>query len=754
VLAGGTNAAFTTGSNSAEISGSSSAVYYYAGSTSDTSQITVSPSSTTISYARLACVRVSTGIPGYCVGFSPASSGNYSACYVMKNFHYLGSGSCATLSASVSHALTLVASGTTTVTLSIYVDGVASGTVTDSSSPYTIAGPGFGLQGDGTAANSAISEWQDYTALPATYGCLSGSGSCFDAFTGSSGTTLTSYNSAWVLAGGTNAVYTTGSDSAQVSSYSSSIYYYTGSTSDTSQITVSPSSTTIGYARLACVRVSAGVPGYCVGFSAVSSGTYNACYVMKNFHFLGGVSCSAIPATTSHTLRLSASGSSTVTLSIYVDGILEGTVADSSSPYTVAGSGFGLQGDGTPADSAVTRWQDYAPAANGCPTGSGSCFDNFMGSAGMSIPTYNSNWVLAGGSNAAYTSGSDSAEVSGSSSAIYYYAASASDTSQITVAPSSTTIAYARLACVRVSSGIPGYCVGFGAFSSGNYNACYVMKNFHFLGAGNCSAISAAISHTLRLVASGSSTVTLSIYVDGVLSGTVTDSSSPYTVAGSGFGVQGDGTPADSAITEWQDYAFAQTVTPCASGSGSCVDTFTGASGTLLPAYNSNWVLAGGSNAAFTTGSGSAEISASNSAIYYYASSSSETSQITVAPSSTTIGYARLACVRVSAGVPGYCVGFSAVSSGNYTACYVMKNFHYQGGGSCATVSAATSHTLRLVASGTTTVTLTIYVDGVASGTVSDSSSPYTVTGSGFGLQGDGTSADSAVTKWQDYASN
>ena len=193
---------------------------------------------------------------------------------------------------------------------------------------------------------------------------------------------------------------------------------------------------------------------------------------------------------------------------------------------------------------------------NGCPTGSGSCFDVFAGASATPLSTYNPLWVLAGGTNAIYTTGVDSAQLSGSASAIYYYSASTSDTSQITVAPSSTTIGYEKLACVRVSSGIAGYCVGFSPVSSGNYTACYVMKNFRYLGGGNCGTISATVTHTLALVASGSSTVTLTIYVDGVSRGTVTDSSaSPYTVPGSGFGLQGDGTPADSTVNEWQDYS-------------------------------------------------------------------------------------------------------------------------------------------------------------------------------------------------------
>jgi hypothetical protein len=191
----------------------------------------------------------------------------------------------------------------------------------------------------------------------------------------------------------------------------------------------------------------------------------------------------------------------------------------------------------------------------GCPSGSGSCVDYFTGASGTSLPTYNSQWVLAGGTNSAYTTGSNSAQISGSASAVYYYSASTSDTSQITAAPSSTTIGYEKLACVRVSSGIAGYCVGFSAVSSGNYADCYVMKNFRYLGGGSCGTVSATATHTLELVASGVSTVTLSVYVDGVLKGTVTDSSSPYTVSGSGFGLQGDGTPADSTVNEWQDYS-------------------------------------------------------------------------------------------------------------------------------------------------------------------------------------------------------
>ena len=71
------------------------------------------------------------------------------------------------------------------------------------------------------------------------------------------------------------------------------------------------------------------------------------------------MNCGLVTANTSHTLSVVASGSSIVSLAVYLDGIYTGSVIDSSDTYTVARPGFALIGDGTPADAEAGAWQDY-----------------------------------------------------------------------------------------------------------------------------------------------------------------------------------------------------------------------------------------------------------------------------------------------------------------------------------------------------------------------------------------------------------
>ena len=390
-----------------------------------------------------------------------------------------------------------------------------------------------------------------------TYGCTSGSGTCFETFAGAAGVDLAAYNPNWVRITGTGSAYTTGTNSAAIPSGVYAYYAYAPSRSETSQITVDPSSSPSDYTRDACVRISPGVSGYCVGFGGAYNGSYLNCDVEKDGQFVGNGSCGPVSATTSHTLAIVASGTSTVKLSIYLDGVYTGSVADSDEPYTIPGSGFALQGGASDASS----WHDYlgvtplatmTATAYGCPSGSGSCVDTFAGKTGTALSTYNSNWIKAQASSTPYLA-SNTVEVAAKSSASYYYATSQSDTAQIAVPASSTAQSHAREACVRMQSGSQGYCVSFGQVFGGLYSGCTVVKNGVLVGNGSCGFPSSRVAHTLAISASGTAPVTLEIYLDGIAVGSVKDNSKTLPPAHPGFALNGDGTLADTDTGTWKD---------------------------------------------------------------------------------------------------------------------------------------------------------------------------------------------------------
>ena len=384
----------------------------------------------------------------------------------------------------------------------------------------------------------------------------------------------------------------------------------------------------------------------------------------------------------------------------------------------------------------------------GCASTSGTCFDTFSGPSGTDLATYNPNWILVSGIGKAYTTGTNGATVRPGQYAFYRYAPSVSETSQVTVDASASTNAYTRDACVRMSNGVAGYCVGFTGSSNGSYANCVIEKAGQFIGNGNCGPVNSTRNHTIAITASGKSKTTLGIYLDGVYTGSVTDASQPYTIAGSGFALQGGAADAGS----WSDYLLTATSTVpfgCAAGSGSCFDMFTGASGTDLATYNPSWTMVAGTGKAHTSGSNSAAINSGQSAFYRYTPSKSETSQITLNPSSAAGDYSRDACVRMSNNIAGYCLGLTVATNGYYSNCVVEKAGQYIGNGSCGPINSSKSHTLAVTASGTSKVTLAIYLDGVYTGSVVDSNSPYTVAGAGFSLQGGTSDAE----LWQDYLS-
>lgn len=416
------------------------------------------------------------------------------------------------------------------------------------------------------------------------------------------GSILKSYDPSWVLIKGTADAYTTGNGTVAINGNSYAYYAYAMSRADVSQITVSPSATKNNYAREACVRLTPGIGGYCIGFGAVSNGNYQGCYLEKAGSYLGNGGCGLLPATIGHTLAISASGSGNVLLTIYVDGVQTGTVTDGFQVLAQSQSGFAVIGDGNTANSQVASWQDYqgtalptvvaavaAAPSFSCTAGTGTCYDNFGGSAKSLLTQYNASWTRAKGATDAVLTGANSIQLPGQSYAYYYYNLSTSDTSQISVSASSTKQAYTREACVRVQNNYGGYCVGFGGVVNGSYGGCYIEKGGQYLGNVNCGTPSATSAHTLALVASGALPVVLQVYVDGVPMRALTDIVGPLPKSHPGFALNGDGTATNSDTGAWRDYrevavASTPTFSPAAG-------SYSGAQSVAMTATNAGAII-------------------------------------------------------------------------------------------------------------------------------------------------------------------
>ncbi len=116
----------------------------------------------------------------------------------------------------------------------------------------------------------------------------------------------------------------------------------------------------------------------------------------------------------------------------------------------------------------------------------------------------------------------------------------------------------------------------------------------------------------------------------------------------------------------------------------------------------------------------------------FYSPSTVDSSQITHKASTPTAAAVK-ACVRMPANNSGYCVGLSTISGANYTTVDVTKNGVYLSGWGSVTYATASDHTVKITASGTTTVTISVWIDGgEMASTLSDSTTPLGAGNSGF----------------------
>ena len=101
---------------------------------------------------------------GFTFGNYSSTTNKWTQAYLQKNLTNLGSGytTCGPWAADASHVIVFTVSGTSTVTLTVKVDGCTVGTTTDSSSTITSGNPGFIVGRGGVIADSAITKFCTY----------------------------------------------------------------------------------------------------------------------------------------------------------------------------------------------------------------------------------------------------------------------------------------------------------------------------------------------------------------------------------------------------------------------------------------------------------------------------------------------------------------------------------------------------------------------------------------------------------------
>jgi hypothetical protein len=231
--------------------------------------------------------------------------------------------------------------------------------------------------------------------------------------------------------------------------------------------------------------------------------------------------------------------------------ILAGLIIACSIALGGAKQGGMMPGPGTPAASSPSF---------GCPTGSGSCYDNFVGTSGTALNTYNSNWFVdqCCGSSV-QLAGSGQVTSGGGGYNNQAYSLSTSSTSQLVVSAATSGV-WVEGPCVRMTStgdgGSPfyssGYCLvlvhccGTGQLITTSKNGNYFSNNVTWGG-----TITSGVTHTFKIVASGTScNVTINYYIDGVNGWTDTDTSSCLGSGYSGFMDQ----DTTNTLSAWHDH--------------------------------------------------------------------------------------------------------------------------------------------------------------------------------------------------------
>jgi hypothetical protein len=183
--------------------------------------------------------------------------------------------------------------------------------------------------------------------------------------------------------------------------------------------------------------------------------------------------------------------------------------------------------------------------------------DNFTDSDGVGLEVHDSNWNSV---DATYTVenleiNNNVAEHEGTwDHSGAWYDASSEDSSQI------LAIAHdhaGKNVSVRMNTNIRGYSLYMGGASGGNWTNVNVGKNGAWLAQLDTGTWSQASNWTLKVTATGTSTVTIEGFVNDSSMGTTEDSSSPLSAGHPGFFQTETNTVANARWDDWTDGAAA-----------------------------------------------------------------------------------------------------------------------------------------------------------------------------------------------------
>ncbi len=195
-----------------------------------------------------------------------------------------------------------------------------------------------------------------------------------DSFTGVDGTLLTAHDSNWqqmktVLISNLTLV----SNKVQVSSYGIGAARWAGSTSDISEAIMKSATTQPPYSSLSkrvVVRSSSSSEGYAAYLLTLSGNNYTRLTLQKNGSYLADLSTTlSIPSGTDYKMKITAAGTSTVAIKVYINDTLIGTYNDSSSPITSGNPGIKIVGSNILVDNFIDDWNDGVSMASGISRG-------------------------------------------------------------------------------------------------------------------------------------------------------------------------------------------------------------------------------------------------------------------------------------------------------------------------------------------------------------------------------------------------